>query len=187
MENIQEEAILGMLSEINKKVDKVVSIVKTDRTLQSAERIAEPSPSITKEEIDTVTKNYAQQLENIIGKKHKENLEKLDCFPTELSKLNESVKNIPKPKNISFEPIIELFPKQKKIAFFGFEFLRTSVVIFALALFLCWSAIMNIKQMDKHKALIYQLSEQTEYIRQMQTNNEKQKEVKDKSPVKKKK
>ena len=70
------------------------------------------------------------------------------------------------------------FAQPKKIAFFGFEFLRTSVVIFILSLIIFWSLVMNIKQMDNYQALKTKYNQLTEYIYQMQ--QDKKQEMKNK-------
>jgi hypothetical protein len=66
------------------------------------------------------------------------------------------------------------FSQPKKVTFFGFEFLRTSVVIFCLSVAIFWSLTVNIKQMDDYRALKTQLYQQTEYILHLEEAKEEQ-------------
>jgi biopolymer transport protein ExbB/TolQ len=63
---------------------------------------------------------------------------------------------------------MKLFPKQKKVTICGFEFLQTSVIIFALVLLSFLSLTLNIKQMDDYRTLKTKHSLQVEYIQKMQ-------------------
>jgi len=67
---------------------------------------------------------------------------------------------MPIPRNVSFS-------QPKKIAFLGFEFLGTSVVIYILSVVIFRSLAMNIKQMDNYKALKTKYNQLTENINQM--------------------
>ena len=78
--------------------------------------------------------------------------------------VEEYIDTMPTPEKISLEPIMKLFPKPKKVTICGFEFLRSSVIIFALALVCFFSLVLNIKQMDDYRAFKVQLYQQTEYI-----------------------
>ncbi|KAA6338260.1 hypothetical protein EZS27_013721 [termite gut metagenome] len=62
---------------------------------------------------------------------------------------------------------MKLFPKPKKVTVCGFEFLRSSVVIFVLIVITFFSLALNIKQMDDYWGLKSKYDEQTEYILQM--------------------
>jgi hypothetical protein len=56
-------------------------------------------------------------------------------------------------ENVSLEPILKLLPRPKKVTICGFEFLRSSVVIFVLILILFCSLAMNVKQRKDFMAL----------------------------------
>jgi hypothetical protein len=98
---------------------------------------------------------------------------------TSINGVKKQIEVLPVPEKISFESIMKLFPKPKKIIICGFEFLRTSVIIFALALLSFLSLTLNIKQMDDYRTLKSRYSEQREYILQMETTG-KQPSVKKK-------
>ena len=71
---------------------------------------------------------------------------------------------LPAPDKISLEPIMKLFSQPKKVAICGFEFLRSSVIIFVLMLVCFFSLTLNIKQMDYNRALKLQLYQQVDSV-----------------------
>jgi hypothetical protein len=119
MEKIEYEAILGMMSEMNRKLDAIQANGKAKES-------------------------------------------RVEILPTQ--------------ETISLETLMKLFPKPRIVIIGGFEFLRTSVVIFVLAVVLFWSLAMNIKQMDERRILKIRLEQQTEYLHYLQQEKEEKKE-----------
>jgi hypothetical protein len=135
-------------------------------------------PVVSKGEIDEIVHLHTSHLGKFIEKTHKLEVEKLNLLITNTNEIKKQIAALPKPEckfqqqppvEISFDPIIKLFPKPKKITIAGFEFLRSSMIIFALSLAVFWLFVLNIKQMDDYRALKSQYSQQNEYILQMQS------------------
>ncbi|KAA6326823.1 hypothetical protein EZS27_024117 [termite gut metagenome] len=169
MKEMNYEAILGMMSEINKKLDTIQANSKT-KEIQPVNQ--EINPSVSKEEIKSIVKSQATIVGKYIEYTHKLQVEQHNKLLTSVNEVKKQIEALPAPEKISFESIMKLFSKQKKVTVCGFEFLRTSVIIFALALFSFLSLILNIKQMDDYKALDTKQSLQIEYIQKMQTNSQ---------------
>ena len=77
------------------------------------------------------------------------------------------VEAMPPPEKISLETILQLFPTQKKVNIFGFELLKTSVIILVLIIILFISLTMNIKQANGNHRLKLWHVKQSELIRQI--------------------
>ena len=90
-------------------------------------------------------------------------------------RLQEKIDALPMPKKVSLESIMELFPQYKKVAICGFEFLRSSVVIFVLVLICFFSLVLNIKQMDDYRILKARLYQHTEYILHLEKSEKEKK------------
>jgi len=116
--------------------------------------------SVSKEEIEKIVHEKVSVMATFIELKIKQQTENLT------NAINKKMSTLSFSGNGSF-------PQPKKIAFFGFEFLRTSVVIFILSMVIFWSLAMNIKQMDNYKALKTKYNQLTEYIYQMQQDKKK--------------
>lgn len=153
MENIQYEGLLGIMSEVNKKVDAI----------KSKENQLARQPA-SKEEIEAIAVKYANAICKYTDAKHKERAEHQERLLSAIHKVEEQISTLPAPEKVSLEPIIKLFPQPKKVTICGFEFLRSSVIIFVLALVCFFSMVLNIKQMDDCRGLETQLYKQTEYI-----------------------
>jgi len=122
--------------------------------------------SVSKDEIEKIVHKKASALATSVELKIKQQTE------NQTNVINKKLDTMLFPKNVSF-------PQPKKIAFFGFKFLRTSVVIFILSLAVFWSLVMNIKQMENYQVLKTQNNQLTEYIQYLgKTEKEKSKKVK---------
>ena len=155
MEEIQYEGLMGILSENNKKQDAIQAICKAIDKKQI-------NQSVSKEEIETIVKDKVTTVANYIELRLKQQTEnQTEIFTTAINEVNKKVENLSVPQSVSF-------PQPKKIAFFGFEFLRTSVVIFCLSVTIFWSLVMNIKQMDNYQAMKTKCIQLTEYIQQIE-------------------
>jgi hypothetical protein len=166
MEGMNYEAILGMMSEINKKLDAIQANSKT-KEIQSVNQNI--NPTVSKEEIELIARTHSTHLGKFIEKTHKLEVELYNKQITSILDLKNQVKALPVPEKISLDSVMELFPKPKKVTICGFEFLRISVIIFVLSLIAFFSLTLNIKQMDDYRTLKNRYSEQTEYILQMET------------------
>ena len=113
--------------------------------------------SVSKEEIERIVHEKVSLMAGFIEMKMKQQIE------NQTNAINKKLGTLSFSGNGSFA-------QPKKIAFFGFEFLRTSVVIFILSLIFFWSLAMNIKQMDNYQALKTQNNQQIEYIQKLQSN-----------------
>ena len=172
MEEIKnEEVFSGMMTEINTKLAAIYASVKTKEN-KPANR--ETTPTVSKEEIEAIAIKYANKAGAYFDSKHREQVENQNKLLAAIQSVDNSIKTLSAQRNVPFAPIEKTFPEPKKIAFFGFEFLRSSVVIFILSVAVFWSLVMNIKQMDNYKTLKTRLYQQTEYIMQLQ-KNEKEK------------
>jgi len=126
--------------------------------VKQAEKPAEQvNQSVSKEEIEKIVHEQASILITFIELKIKQQTE------NQTNAINKKLGTLSFSGNGSYA-------QPKKIAFFGFEFLRTSVVFFVLSLIIFWSLAMNIKQMDNYQALKTQNNQQTEYIQKLQSN-----------------
>jgi hypothetical protein len=158
MENIQYEGLLGILSEINKKADVIQANSKSKEN-QPAKQ------SVSKEEIEEIVKDKVAVIGNYIELRLKQQTEQQTKVLTAAMKAVETkIDTLPIPEKVSLEAIMKLFSQSKKVTVCGFEFLRSSVIIFVLALICFFSLTLNIKQMDDYRALKTQLYQQTEYI-----------------------
>ncbi|GAB6012000.1 hypothetical protein [Viscerimonas tarda] len=172
MENIQYEGLLGIMSEVNKKVDVIQANSKAKEN-QSVRKF------VSKEEIEAIAVKYANAICKYTDAKHKEQAEHQERLLSAIHEVERQINALPTPEKVSLEPIIKLFPQPKKVTVCGFEFLRSSVIIFVLALVCFFSMVLNIKQMDDFRGLKTQLYKQTEYILHLEkTEKEKGKKSK---------
>jgi len=165
MEEIQYEGLLGIMSEMNKKTDAILSIIKA-KEKQEADK--KTTPTVSKGEIEAIEVIYTNKAGAYFDSKHREQVENQNKLLAAIQSVDKSIKALPTQRNVPFEPIGKVIPEPKKIAFFGFEFLRSSVVIFILSVAVFWSLVMNIKQLDKYQTLKTRLYKQTEYILHLQ-------------------
>jgi len=173
MEQVQYDGLMGIASEINKKSDAILASCKTKEN-QTA--VQSTIPTVSKEEMDAIALKYANKLGVYFDSKHKEQIENQKELLTAVQSVDKSIKALPTQRNIPFEPTGKIISETKKIAFFGFEFLRSSVVIFILSVAIFWSLVMNIKQMDNYKALKIQYNQLTDYIIHTQKDEKIEKE-----------
>jgi hypothetical protein len=164
MEEMNYEVILGMMSEISKKLD-VIQVNSKTKEIQPINQVK--NPVVSKEEIELIAKIHSTHLGKFIEKTHNQEVEFYNRQITAIYELKKQVKALPAPEKVSLDPLMKLFPKPKKITICGFELLRTSVIIFVLSLFVFFSLVLNIKQMDDYRALESKHDEQTKYILQM--------------------
>ena len=156
MDEIQYEGLLGIESEQNKKLDAILATCKAKENQQV-------NQSVSKEEIDAIVKDKVTTVANYIELRVKQQTENQTKILIEsINGICKKIDNFPISTNVPF-------PLPKKIAFFGFEFLRTSVVIFILSVTIFWSLVMNIKQMDNYEKLKTQCNQLTEYIQLQKT------------------
>jgi hypothetical protein len=161
MEDINYEGLLGMMSEMNKKLD----------VIQTNSKVKENQPvnrSVSKEEIEAIVKERTDFLGKYVEYKHKIQTEHHRNLNSAIKVVEEKIDALPVAEKVSLEPILNLLPKSKKVTICGFEFFRTSVVIFVLTLISFFSLVLNIKQMDDCRALKGSYCQQTEYIYHMQ-------------------
>jgi len=178
MEQVQYEGLMGIASEINKKSDAILTSCKTKENQQANQSTI---PTVSKEEVETIVKEKAAVIVNYLEMKVKQQTEQqTKALTAAIKEVDNKIESLPKAQSVSFDPILKLIPQTKKIAFFGFEFLRSSVVIFILSVAIFWSLVMNIKQMDNCRDLKAQLYQQTEYILHLQQIHKETKIVKDK-------
>jgi len=157
MEEVQYEGLLGIASEHNKKLDAILAISKAKENQQV-------NQSVSKEEIEKIVHDKVSIMATFIEIKIKQQIE------NQTNAINKKMNALPVSQNVSF-------PQPKKIAFFGFEFLRTSVVIFCLSVAIFWSLVINIKQMDNYHDLKVQYNRQAEYVIQLQTTEKIKKKM----------
>jgi hypothetical protein len=146
MEDIQYEAILGMMSEMNRKLD----------TIQANSKMKDHQPvnqTVSIEEIEPIIKKYATAISKYIEVKHNEQTEHHNKLLAAIKDVKKQIETIPQPKKVSLESLAKLFPQPKKVIICGFEFLRTSVAIGILIAISFFSLVLNIKQMDDYRAL----------------------------------
>ena len=167
-QSIKEEAIWEKLSEIDKKIDAVLDNTNTAKQVQVPQVYQEPKATITEEYMETTVKKYINGLGGFLLEKHEQITVLLEHVQDDVAGVKEELEQIPPPESISLEPIIQMFPKPKKVNICGFEFLRTSVIITVLIIVSFISLTVNIKQMDDNHRLRFWYVEQSEVIRQMQ-------------------
>ena len=110
---------------------------------------------------------------NYFEYKHKIQTEHHSKILSAVKAVAEKIDALPMPDKISLEPIMKLFPQPKKVTICGFEFLRSSVIIFVLTLVSFFSLVLNIKQMDDYRALKVQFYQQAEHILQLEKTEKK--------------
>jgi hypothetical protein len=174
-ENIYNEAIWGMLSEIKKQMG---TLLTNSIKNQSPVTGIETANLISKQELKEIVRDYSNQLAKYIHKESESEIQTIKYIESKIDGLNSLLQNQSQSKTLSLEDIAGLFPKAKKVTICSFKFLQTSVIIFALVLISFLSLALNIKQMDDYQALKAKYYQQTEYIYQLQ---EVEKEDSDKS------
>ena len=147
---IDTSAVYEMFEKIIERLNK-----------QQEKPVEQVNQFVSKEEIEKIIHEKVSALATFVELKIKQQTE------NQTNAINNKLSNLSFSGNGSFA-------QPKKIAFFGFEFLRTSVVIFILSLVVFWSLAMNIKQMDNYQALIAQNNQQTEYFQQLQQSEKEQ-------------
>ena len=159
------------MSTSNNKMDsaEVYSMFETLKGLlvkKEEKSVEQVNPPVSKEEIKKTVHEEASITATFIELKIKQQTENLT------NAINKKFSTLSFSGNGSFA-------QSKKIAFFGFEFLQTSVVIFILSVAIFWLLVMNIKQMDNYKQLKTRNNQQTEYIQHLEkTEIEKSKKLK---------
>jgi hypothetical protein len=162
MENIQYEGLLGILSEINKKAD-AIQVSRKSKENQPVKQ------TVSKEEIEEIVKEKVAVIGNYIELRLKQQTEQQTKILTvAMKEIGTKIDSLPTLEKVSLEPVIKLFQQPKKVTICGFEFLRSSVIIFVIALIIFFSLTLNIKQMDDYRGLKTQFYQQTEYIYQIQ-------------------
>ena len=156
MEDIKYEGLMGILSEIKKGV----SVIQMNNKVNENQQVNQP---VSKEEIEKIVHEKGSVMATFIELKIKQQME------NQTNAINKKLSAMPVSANGSFPPLM-------KIAFFGFEFLRTSVVIFILSVVVFWSLIMNIKQMDNYKVLKTRCNQLNEYVIHLQKTEKTEKE-----------
>jgi len=163
MEDVNYEGVFGILSDIKKDV----AVIRVDI---KAKENQPPNPTVSKEEIDAIVKDKVTTVANYIELRLKQQTENQTKILTEaINGVDKKIENLPVSENVSF-------PQPKKIAFWGFEFLRTSVVIFILSVVVFWLLVVYIKQMDNYHVMKTKCTQLTEYIHQTQKNEKTEKE-----------
>ena len=161
MEDIKYEGLMGILSEIKKDT----GVIRADSKTKENQQV---SQSVSKEEIDAIVKDKVTTVANYIELRLKQQTEnQTKIIAAAINVVNKKIETLPVSANVSF-------PQAKKITSFGFEFLRTSVVIFSLSVAIFWSLTVNIKQMDNYRALKTKLYQQTEYTMHLEKEKEEQ-------------
>ncbi len=216
MENsINEEAIWEKLSEIGKKVDAVLSntarqeqpaqFIQPSITMEDMKdmeeamkkhiavlanfvnkQIREMKPPATKEEVEAIAGKHARDHTELMKKLYQQGADQLDKIMTGMASLKGKIDQLPTPEPVSLEPIIQMFPKPKKVNICGFEFLRTSVIMSVLIALSFISLTVKIKLRHDNDDLIYRYGKQSEYILQMQERQaaESEEQAKKKEQVK---
>jgi len=155
MEEVQYDGLMGIEFEQNKKLDAILAICKAKENQQV-------NKSVSKEEIEKIVHDKVSVMAIFLDLKIKQQIE------NQTNAINKKLSTLPVSANVSFSP-------PKIIAFFGFKFLRTSVVIFILSAAIFWSFVMNIKQMDNYSELKTQYNQLTEYVNQLQKTEKTEK------------
>jgi hypothetical protein len=127
---------------------------------------------ISKEEIEAIAVKYANAIDKYMEMRYKELAKQHAKIYLKVQKLEKQIDAILIPNKVSLESILKLSPQPKKVSICGFEFLRTSVIIFVSVLICFFSLVLNIKQMNDFHALKTQFYQLTEYIRHLE-NDEK--------------
>jgi len=97
---------------------------------------------ISKEEIEAIMKEKTDFMGNYFEYKHKIQTEHHSKILSAVKAVAEKIDALPMPDKISLEPIMKLFPQPKKVTICGFEFLRSSVIIFVLTLVCFFSLVL---------------------------------------------
>jgi len=161
MENIKYEGLMGILSEIKKDT----GVIRADSKAKENQQV---NQSVSKEEIEKIVHDKISLMASFIELKTKQQAEnQTKILTTAINGVDKKIETLPVSANVSF-------PQPKKVTILGFEFLRTSVVIFCLSVAIFWSLTVNIKQMDDYRALKIQLYQQTEYILHLEEAKEEQ-------------
>lgn len=168
MEDIKYEGLLGIMSEINKKID----IIQSNSKVKENQFVGQ---FISKEEIEAILKEKTDFLGNYFEYKHKIQTEHHSKILSAIKAVAGKIDSLPTPEKVSLEAIMELFPPPQRVTICGFKFLRSSVIIFVLALVCFFSLTLNIKQMDGYRVLKTRLYQQTEYILHLENAGKKEK------------
>ena len=170
MEKIQYEGLLGMMSEINRKIDAIQanSKVKENQIVNQG-----TNKTVSKEEIEAIMKEKTDFMGNYLEHKHKIQTEHHSKIFSALKEVVGKIDALSTPDKISLEPIMKLFPQSRKVTICGFEFLRSSVIIFVLTLLCFFSLTLNIKQMDDYRKLKVELYQQAEDILHLENTGKK--------------
>ena len=131
---------------------------------QPEKSVEQVNQSVSKEEIKKTVHEEVSVLATFIDLKIKQQIE------NQTNSINKKLGALPVSGNGSFS-------QPKKVTFFGFEFLRTSVVIFCLSVAIFWSLVMNIKQMDNYQVLKTQYNQLTEHVIHLQTTEKIKKKM----------
>ncbi|KAA6330251.1 hypothetical protein EZS27_021023 [termite gut metagenome] len=166
MDDIHYDAIFGKLSEISTKLDSIQATSKTKENQPVHQMV---NQSVSQEEIESIVKTQATIVGKYMEYTHQVQTEHHNKLLTSIGGVKKQIEALPVPEKISFEPIMKLFPKPKKVTICGFEFLRTSVIITILILAFFFSLVLNIKQMDDYRTLKNGHNLQIEYMQKMQT------------------
>ena len=150
MEDIKYEGLMGILFEIKKEVN----VIQAENKAKGNQQV---NQSVSKEDIEKIVHDKVSVLATFLELKIKQQID------NQTNVINKKLDTMPFPKNVSL-------PQPKKIAFFGFEFLRTSVVIFIFSVAIFWSLVMNLKQLDNYNELKTQYNQLTNYAIQLQEN-----------------
>jgi hypothetical protein len=162
MEDIKYEGLLGILSEINKKVE----IIQTSSKSKENQQV---KLIVSKEEIETIVKEKVTIVGNYIDLRLKQQTEQqTKTLAVAIKEVDEKLETLSQQERVSLEPILKLFPKLQKVSICGFEFLRSSVIIAILIAISFFSLVLNIKQMDDYRMLKARYIQQNEYIIQIQ-------------------
>ena len=172
------EAIWERLSGMDKKIDVVLdNTANTAKQTQIPQVYKEQKNTITEEYMETTVKKYINGLGGFLLEKHEQIMVLLKRVQDDVTGIKDELEQMPPSESISLEPIIQMFPKPKKVNICGFEFLRTSVIITVLIIVSFISLTVNIKQMDDNNRLKSWYVEQSELIRQMQEKQQNESAV----------
>ncbi len=144
--DVQQEAIFEMLSELKEKVDKL-----------SKEEVVSTK---TRDCLNKLMKDYTFHIAHYMDSGNSELKKQIYYLAVEVSKLATIIKNhpvpkewtaeellqlLPQPKEWTAEEILQLLPQPKKVTIWGIEFLRASFVITILSIVLGLSILLNIR------------------------------------------
>ena len=117
------EAIWERLSGMDKKIDAVLDNTNTAKQVQVSQVYQEPKNTITEEHMETTVKKYINGLGGFLFEKHEQIMVLLKNVQSDVTGIKDELEQMPPPESISLEPIIQMFPKPKKVNICGFEFL----------------------------------------------------------------